>query len=342
MYLFFVGLSLPVVAEETLHAVVEKTTTRDFILGDPQTLPENLKMKLVLMDTLMTGYNEAGDPFDATILEDVKVHDKVMIPKGSLVHGQVELAEAAKKRFSLRGHLTLNFQTILLPDGRQVVLNSQIKQGDSLAASAGRVALKSLGGVVFGAFQGVVTSFKLGGLQAAALSNGASLFAGAGLGALTGSTRGMFQSGKDIVLEEGTELEVSLKGPVVLPSFEYSTPPLQPIASPSLNILVTGIQIKRDPFKTPNLMELTLSIENRSSWTFNTLDFALVDDQKNSYYLSAFGEQADEYIVSLPPHTRYQGHLTFTIKTPQLNHYLVVYKPFTREIVARTSAVGKF
>ncbi|HEU5116980.1 MAG TPA: hypothetical protein VFT74_09925, partial [Isosphaeraceae bacterium] len=43
------------------------------------------------------------------------------------------------------------------------------------------------------------------------------------------------------------------------------------------------------------------------------------------------------FIFQISPKTRFSGEATFSVKSPELRHYLVLYKPYTREVLAKVS-----
>jgi hypothetical protein len=223
-----------------------------------------------------------------------------------------------------------------MPDGRKVPLNSFYNKGDSGLQAAGRAVGNSLAGTVGGAVKGVLLGLKFGGLGAAALTHGATLMAGGGVGAVVGLGRGLGRDGAHVVLNEGDQIRVALQQPLNLPAFERPLDSEAEIHVPGLQVQVQGVALGRDPFKVENQVVLKLAIDNQTSYTFGSLDVALMDEYNQVYALSPFGD-GDMFVFQLKPQESFSGKATFSVMSPDLRHYLIFYRPYSREILAKVS-----
>jgi len=98
-----------------------------------QRIPEGTVVKIRMETPINTNNSLKGDPFFATIGEDVKVNDKVLLPSGTIVRGSV--AEVKKRSFLSRGGtITLYFDHIVTPVGRQVPVFSRITNCTNLSS----------------------------------------------------------------------------------------------------------------------------------------------------------------------------------------------------------------
>ncbi|MDD3014702.1 MAG: hypothetical protein PHC34_13460 [Candidatus Gastranaerophilales bacterium] len=90
-----------------------------------QRIPVGTVIKIRMETPVNTNNSLKGDPFFATIIDDVKVNDKVLLPSGTIVRGSV--ADVVKRNFLSRGgEVTLYFDHIVTPIGRQVPVFSRI------------------------------------------------------------------------------------------------------------------------------------------------------------------------------------------------------------------------
>ncbi len=300
------------------------------------TIPKGDKLQLIIMDMVATGYSEQGDQFDARVKDAVVRDGKILIPAGALVKGHVEKIAEPGKAFDRSGKMVLSFDYILMPDGRKVAFDSEYKKGDSTLKAVGRAVVGGIGGTLVGAVKGVIVGLKFGGLAGVALTPGATLVGGGGLGAIFGLGQGLAQSGDQVYLKEGDEIQVALEKSLNLPVVNVPPDTQNEIHANGLHVQVVGYSLGRDPFKVENQINLKLKIDNETQYTFNSMDLALVDQYNNTYSLSPFGDDS-MFIFQIPPDTKYSGDATFSVKSPEVRHYLVFYKPYTREILAKIS-----
>ncbi|MBI2188726.1 MAG: TrbI/VirB10 family protein [Acidobacteria bacterium] len=111
----------------------------------------------------------------AHVTRDVRVGDRVAIPAGSKVHGEVTMVERGG-RLRDRARLGVRFTSVVLADGTRVPLETETIYRDGDAPS-GESAAKIGGGAIGGAIIGGI----LGGARGAAI--GGSIGAGAGTAA---------------------------------------------------------------------------------------------------------------------------------------------------------------
>jgi hypothetical protein len=165
-----------------------------------------------LDDTLEAKKVRRGKEFDARTLEDLQASDGRIIRAGARLKGEVTYAENDKVmlRFSQidtkRGTVPLIASVVRIVDEENV----RDKPGDEgeVEASGNRGRNSAIGAVLGGGLGAAIGAAKGGGKGAAI---------GAGTGAAAGALIGVATGGKDLILYEGTRLELQLDRPLVLP-----------------------------------------------------------------------------------------------------------------------------
>lgn len=315
---------------------VEKAFEADVEFDDVRTLAKGEKLVLVLMDMLATGFNREGDVFNARVKEDVERDGEILIPRGALVRGHVVAMEEPGASLGKRGKIVLGFDYILMPDGRKVELSTEYRKGDSTLKAVGRAVGNGLGGAIGGALLGVVQGLKFGGLSGAGASNGATLIAGGSIGALAGLGRGLSANGSHVILNEGDQIQVALQEPLQLPVINRPPDTENEIHAEGLDVKITQYTLGRDPFKVEKQITLKLQVHNQTRYTFGSFDMALMDEYKNVFAVSPFGSD-NMLVFRIPSKSIFTGQASFSVKSPESRHYLVFYKPYTREILAKIS-----
>jgi hypothetical protein len=142
------------------------------------------------------------DAVDARVVRDVRVGDRVAIPAGSRMRGEVTLVERGG-RLKERARLGVRFTSIALPSGTQIPIQTETvyREGDSQATSS---SAKIGGGAIGGAIIGGI----LGGAKGAAI--GGSVGAGAGSAAVLAGDR------NQATLASGSPLTIRVEQPIVL------------------------------------------------------------------------------------------------------------------------------
>lgn len=316
--------------------VNEENFVPDVTYDQGHELPKGERLTLVMMDNLISGFNEAGDEFDARMKTAVMHGDKILIPRGALVHGHLSRVEEPGKALSKRARIVLGFDYILMPDGRKVMFKSAYTKGDNGLAAFGRAIGNGLGGTIAGAVQGVLLGLQSGGIAGAMLSHGATLAVGGGLGSIAGLGEGLSRSGSEVTLHEGDTIQVALTEPLQLPGMTLAPDIVNEIHLPGLGVNVTHYRLERDPFKIANQIALQLRIDNQTDYRFGSLDMVLMDEYQNVFPISPFGGK-DMFAMQMQPHSVTEGEAVFNVKSPELRHYLVFYKPYTREVVSKIS-----
>jgi len=168
-----------------------------------ETLAPGTVIQASLQHSLTTGHNEPGDPISLTVINDVKLNDKVLIPSGSTVKG---IVAEAKRSGRVKGvaYMALRFIEIVLPNGQSYSI--QASNVSRLASTTHKRDALMIGG---GAGAGTLIGAIAGGGKGAAI--GAAAGGAAGTGAVL-ATRGKetgFSSGSTIPIKLTQPLKIA-------------------------------------------------------------------------------------------------------------------------------------
>jgi hypothetical protein len=143
-------------------------------------LEDATPIKLRITRNLSSADAKTGDRVDFEVLEDVKVKDEIVVPRGGIAWGTVTEAQA-KRRMARGGKLNVNIDDVRLADGERVPLR----------------AVKEMKG---GGHTGAMTGAMIG--TAIVFFPAAPLF--------------LFMHGKDITIPKGTEITAYINGDIPL------------------------------------------------------------------------------------------------------------------------------
>jgi hypothetical protein len=176
------------------------------------TLLNGTPVKLRLSQTLSSATAHVGQTVDFEVLEEVKVADVTVIPKGGIAWATVTDAQS-KKSMGRGGKLDVNIDSVRLADGEKVALRAE-----QTAKGGGHV----------GAMTGAMVATAIVFFPAAPLF--------------------LFMHGKDITIPKGTEITAFINGdmPVVLAKFQPQVP-VQAVVPASASSEQTTIEFTSDP-----------------------------------------------------------------------------------------------
>jgi hypothetical protein len=164
-------------------------------------VPTGTVMRVRIEQTLDTERNRAGDRFDASLTEPVRVNGKIVFPRGARLRGRVTEARPSGR---LRGRaslgvalnsVTANGRTYSLRTSRQVWLSREHRNRN----------LAWIGGGAGG-----------GSLIAGLAAGGPWTLAGAGIGAGAGLATAAITGRKQVSIPTESVLSFSLKAPVAV------------------------------------------------------------------------------------------------------------------------------
>ncbi len=336
------GFSVPTVtAEEPTYqsgiSVTEQlkrkypTVNYDDVVSVQQGDTLDIKIASILGD----GLNVEGDEFFGKLSKDYTVNGKLLLPKGTVVHGAIEAITPAR-RMGRNGHIAMKFDYLITPDGREIPIEGgsstlKSKAGETATAVA-KVAGFTLGGGVIGS----IVALRAGGLALAAASSGYSLGIGAGIGAAGGLAMGLMHKGESALLQPNTELKIKLQDDMKLPSMVVPNGDVEAIVLQGLTVRVLGYRLQKDAFGERREITISVDMTNQTPYSFSTFDMALMDEDGRVFYASPFGDTGLMF-GKLASNARMKGNLSFNVEDANLQHYLVFYKPYPREVVAKVA-----
>ena len=161
------------------------------------TVAQGTVIHIALSEGVASGTSQVGDTFTARTTEPVVVGDRVAIPAGSTIRGQVSAVTPAKKGLSDKGGmLTLSFDKVETPSGFSAPMSASI----SSLAKSGKKTAGIIGGSAAG---GAILGKVLGGSTKDAA-------VGAVVGGAIGTGIAAGTKGKDVEIPSGSHLSVTL------------------------------------------------------------------------------------------------------------------------------------
>jgi hypothetical protein len=299
--------------------------------GDVRVVAPGTALDLVLSTEIAAGETVEGDEFFGKISKDVLVDGRVVIPRGTVVHGVLSTLEGPK-RAGRNGYINTRLDYLVTPDGREVPIEGNSTTRDSKAKAAAKVVGRAAGYTAIGGVVGTVMVLQYGGLAAAAASHGTALAGGAAIGGAAGLTIAMLTKGKSVMLQPGAEMHVILSEPLKLPTMIMPDETAEDYSIPGLKVKVAGVRIDRHPFDEVPEITLTLDILNQTENTFSTFDIGLEDELGNLFFPSPLG---DTGMCKIKPSSHLNSNITFSVCTVKIRHKLVFFKPYSREPLAK-------
>lgn len=329
---------MPVLADNTdpikAHIQIDKPKSIPTVNeNDIKEIAPGATLDMVISTPLTTGVNASGDEFFSKISKDYVVDGKVVIPKGTIVHGTIEEMKRAG-RAGRNGYISTKFDYMITPDGREIAIEGGSTTRDSKAMAAAKVVGRASGYTAVGGAIGAIMVVKYGGLAAIAASNGYALAGGAAVGGTIGLTTAMLTHGKNAMLQPGAEIRVKLKEDLHLPTMNMPDAAAENFALDGLKVKVLGMRIDKDPFGESNEVNLTLDITNQTENTFSTFEIGLEDEFGNVFYPSPFGDTG-MWFGKITPNSHCTSNISFNVDNVKLPHKLVFFKQYTREPLAK-------
>ncbi|NQY81244.1 MAG: hypothetical protein HRT47_13130 [Candidatus Caenarcaniphilales bacterium] len=154
-------------------------------------------------------YTQEGEHFVARVVEDVVLDSgEVLIPKQSKVNGTIVGIQNARV-FRRSAKIQIKFDEIVFPDQiNRVGINadgSLVKEKHQVLKAVGEASRKVLGGAAMGAFAG----FRFAGILGSSL-DGSNIVIGAGAGAGIALVSFIAAKGKELKIEPGLPMTLSL------------------------------------------------------------------------------------------------------------------------------------
>jgi len=161
-------------------------------------LEDGTPIKVRLQRTISSADAQVDERVDFEVLEEIKINDVVVIPKGSVAWGTVTEAQP-KRRMGRGGKLNVNIDSVRLADGEKAAL---------------RAVRETKGGGHTGAMTGGIVATSIVFFPAAPLF--------------------LLMHGKDITIPKGTEITAYVNGDTNLDPVKFGVkPPAETAATPA-------------------------------------------------------------------------------------------------------------
>ena len=279
--------------------------------GKKEVLEKRDVIQMTVSQVLDGTYSIEGDEFFAEVTQDVIGDKGVIIPKGTVAHGTITQTSEAK-RLGRDGHLSLSFDYLVTPDGREIPIEGQMSTKLHPLKAATKIVATDLGYTAVGGVAGGIFALQALGIEAAIASQGYTLAGGAALGGTIGLGMSLYRKGKNVLIAPGDEIKVKILSEVELPVYKEEALKQKELKYPGLEIRIANILYDKDPFGEVNTITLSLSIANMSKKSFSGMDLALMNDYNSIFNPSIFGD-TKLLFSQLKPGDRYAGKISFAV-----------------------------
>lgn len=193
-------------------------------------IPAGTKLKLQLINSVNTIAQTPGDSFSAMLMEDQTAGTSIILPAGSIVRGCVSKIKPVR-RLSRGAIIYLDFDHVVTPSGRQLPLTLSVYNRANLTDDGGIYGSKGYGEAIKKNWEQTVEITKNATQFGSDIGDEA--FTGANYittpicavgGAFGGgvyfvgdSVIDLFRKGEDVILNQGTVLDVILTNPIDVP-----------------------------------------------------------------------------------------------------------------------------
>ena len=292
-------------------------------------------VSMVVSNIINTEANAEGDEFFAEITNDVSTEKGIVIPSGSIAHGTItEIVNA--KRFSRDANVTLKFDYIATPDGREIPVSAQMTTKRNPVHNAAMVTAEHAGYTLAGGAMGSLVALNTLGLVGAIASNGYTVAGGAAIGGAIGLGIAMSKKGDEILLAPGDAINVKILDALNLPVFKPNALAETELKNDNLIVTINSIRLEKDPFGEPNTLTIGLKVTNHLNKSFSTFDMALMNENKAVYYASPFGD-AGMWFKKIPPNGTLDGKVSFSVDNPSQKLWLVFFDGYNNQPIVKLS-----
>lgn len=303
--------------------------------GKTEYLEKKDVIEMTVSQVLDGTFSLEGDEFFAEVTSDVIGDKGVIIPKGTVAHGTITQTSEAK-RLGRDGHLSLSFDYLVTPDGREIPIEGKMSTKLHPLKAATKIVATDVGYTAVGGVAGGLFALQALGLEAAIASQGYTVAGGAALGGTIGLGMSLYRKGKNVLIAPGDEIRVKILSNVELPVYKEEALQKQEISYPGLDIRIANILYEKDPFGEVNTITLSLSISNMSKKAFSGMDLALVNDYNAVFNPSIFGD-TKLLFSQLKPGDRFAGRISFAVNNVKQSYWLIVNDRATNKPIAKIS-----
>lgn len=326
---------------EVLEGHAEKTEEyqnrlqKELFTGEVEHLERKDIINMTVSQVLDSNINIEGDEFFAEVTDEVKGDKGVIIPKGTIAHGKITQT-VDSKRLGRPGWITLDFDYLITPDGREIPIEGKMSTKLHPVAEASKIVVQDVGYTVAGGAVGGLLALNWLGLEAAIASQGYTLAGGAAVGGAIGLGMALIRKGHDVLIAPGDEIRVKINTTVPLPVYKETALMQHEMFYPGLDIQINDIKHEKDPFGEVNTITLSLLISNMSDKTFSGLDMALVNDYNAVFRPSIFGDTKIMF-KQIRPGDKLIGTVSFSVDNVNRKFWLTFYDRRSGSVLTKIS-----
>lgn len=340
LIIMMLGSNILAYAEEPLKGSVTENDNYqkkedDLFTGKIESLERKDIIDMTVSQVLDSSISVEGDEFFAEVTSDVYGDKGVIIPKGTVAHGRLD-STTEPKRLGKEASLTLSFDYLVTPDGREIPIEGKMTTKLHPIAAGAKIAAQDLGYTVVGGAVGGLAALNWLGLEAAIASQGYTLAGGAAIGGVAGLGMALIRKGNHVLIAPGDEIKVKINTKVDLPVYKEEALKQEEVLYDGLTININEIKHEKDPFGEANTITLTVLISNMSDKTLSGFDMALVNDYNAKFSPSIFGDTKLMF-RQIKPGDKLIANVSFAVDNINRKFWLTFYDRKTNEVITKIS-----
>lgn len=341
IFTVFLFTNAPLFAQDVLHGGVSennqiyKQIETDVFTGQIETLNRKEVINMTVSQVLDSSFSLEGDEFFAEVTTDVYGDKGIVIPRGTMAHGMIK-DTTGPKRLGREASLTLSFDYLVTPDGREIPIEGEMTTKLHPVAQAGKIAVQDVGYTLAGGAIGGLAALNWLGIEAAIASEGYTLAGGAAIGGAIGLTMALIRKGKEVLISPGDEIKVKINTSVDLPVYKESALKQEEVLYEGLTININDIKHEKDPFGEINTITLSLLISNMSDKTLSGFDMALVNDYNVKFSPSIFGDTKLMF-KQIKPGDKLIANVSFAVDNINRKFWLAFYDRRNGSVITKIS-----
>lgn len=337
----FLGTNIaPLKAAEPLKGSVTETNEYkqqevDIFTGKIETLNRKEIINMTVSQVLDSSYSIEGDEFFAEVTTDVYGDKGIIIPKGTLAHGQLTNT-SEPGRMGKEASMTLSFDYLVTPDGREIPIEGSMTTKLHPISAGAKIIAQDVGYTVAGGAVGGLMALNWLGIEAAIASQGYTLAGGAAIGGVAGLGVALIRKGNHVMIAPGDEIKVKINTSIDLPVYKAEALKQEEILYDGLTININDVKHEKDPFGEVNTITLTLLISNMSDKTLSGFEMALVNDYNAKFSPSIFGDTKLMF-KQIKPGDKLIANVSFAVDNINRKFWLTFYDRRTNDIITKVS-----
>ncbi len=296
-----------------------------FLSGSVQTIPAETTINLIVPDNMHINseMTQKGDELWFRVGQDVSNGSGLGIPGGWYMRGLVTNSQG-KKRFHRDGHLEIEFDKIVSPDGQyEIDFPAKYSSKDGTVKMIAKQVAISSAYMGAGAGAGALLAWQLTGIHTTISTYGINIGAGAAIGAAIGAFG--FGKSKGNVRNFSSDDMIQMKTAEPITTVAFNPNEAQ-AAKPIPKLAGLDLKIEKYKFvknnwddKSTKLLEVDVDIQNNSNTPFHFFDVSAISEN---------GQKCLPVPMSTPkgavaPKQRGKAHFLFFSSGTKQKYFLV-------------------